>query len=55
MEFAWSLHGVLPHKSVRAAFNCMVGASNEYRDALKVIFAASFFCVYGLALVLWRL
>ena len=51
-------HGVLPHKSVRAAFNCIfykriVWSETQY--ALKAILATSFFCGYGLALILWRL
>ena len=35
--------------------NRLVGASSECRDALKAILATSFFCRYGLALILWRL
>jgi hypothetical protein len=35
--------------------NRLVGASSECRDALKAILATSFFCGYGLALILWRL
>ena len=34
--------------------NRLVGASSECRDALKAILATSFFCGYGLALILWR-
>ena len=35
--------------------NRLVGASSECRDALKAILATSFFCGYGLALILCRL
>ena len=35
--------------------NRLVGASSECRDALKVMLVTSFFCGYGLALILWRL
>ena len=43
--------------SLQKSFNSdlLVGASSGCRDAFKAILSTSFFCGYGLAVILWRL